>query len=251
MAALITFDECWLDPNLYGAPASQSPLSGFPEYQNEHAQNPKTGIVQTNIGRLDGIEMLNLDLRLLNDTERAYFLNFYRGGYGSGVGFRCRVPYDYTATLEVIAAPSGAQAIADGAKTAFNLYKTYKRPGGTRTVVRRICKPVATAHLGGGSVTLYNGDGVTARTPTTPFAVYFNLTGTDVLQSSGWTIDNTTGILTFSSPPGIGNTIKWSGEFDIPAAFLPPPPNQQYDITSDITNVGVREILSTELGISF
>lgn len=251
MAALITFDEVWLDPNLYGSPAESSPLSGFPEYQNEHARNPKSGIWQTNIGRLDGVEMLQLDLRLLNDTERAYFINFYRGGYGSGVGFRCRVPYDYTATLEVIAAPSGAPQVANGSKTAFNLYKSYKRPGGTRSVVRRICKPVATAHLGGSSVTLYNGDGVTPRTPTTSFAVYFNTGGSDVLQSTGWTIDNTTGILTFSTPPAVNTVIKWSGEFDVPAAFLPPPPNQRYDITSDITNVMVREILSTELGIAF
>jgi hypothetical protein len=251
MAASILFDEVFLDPNLYGSPAESSPLSGFPEFKNEHAQNPKTGIWQTNIGRLDGIEMLQLDLRLLNDTERAYFINFYRGGLGSGIGFRGRVPYDYIATKEVIAAPSGAQQVCDGTKTTFNLYKSYKRPAGTRVVVRRICKPVATAHLGGGSVTLYDGDGSTPRTIGTAFAVYFNTGGGDVIQSAGWTIDNTTGILTFTTPPAINTIIKWSGEFDIPAAFLPPAPNQQYDVTSDITNVMLREILSTELGIAF
>lgn len=51
--------------------------------------------------------------------------------------------------------------------------------------------------------------------PVSPMSVYLNA----VLQSSGYTIDYDTGIITFTSPPGSGVAISVTGNYDIPVRF--------------------------------
>ena len=41
----------------------------------------------------------------------------------------------------------------------------------------------------------------------------------NVSQASGWTIDTTTGIVTFSSAPGSGVSVKAGYEFEVPVRF--------------------------------
>lgn len=245
MAVLITFHEnAFLDPNLMlSGDGENSPLSGFPEFQNEHVTNQKTGVTKTNVGRLDPLEMLNVDLQLLDDTKRAYFLNFYRGGYGSGIGFRFRVPYDYTMTIH-------AFGVSDGVKTQFKLYKTYPRPGGDTADVRRISKPVVQQAKEKNNYLLLAPNGVNPRTISTPFKVYLNTGAGPVEVVSGWTVDCKTGIVYFAAPPAAG-TLSCTCEFDIPAAFLPPTPQQRYDMVSSITGIGIREVPIAELGIAY
>src|SRR5438477_600856 len=71
---------------------------------------------------------------------------------------------------------------------------------------------VVSTNLSGDSVTLYESDGSTARVITIPFVAY--LAG--VVQSSGFTISNTTGILHFTSAPGMGVEVKVDYQFDVP-----------------------------------
>lgn len=78
----------------------------------------------------------------------------------------------------------------DGAETDFQLVKTYFSGG--VTVTRTITRPVS------GSVGIYL-DGV--------------------LQNSGVTVNHSTGAVVFSSAPGVGVDVAWSGKFDIPARF--------------------------------
>lgn len=78
----------------------------------------------------------------------------------------------------------------DGTETAFQLYKNYEDTAGA--YARPIQKPVA------GSV-LVGFDGVN--------------------QASGWTVDTTTGIVTFTTAPGNGVQITAGYEFDVPVRF--------------------------------
>jgi len=78
----------------------------------------------------------------------------------------------------------------DGAKTAFQLVKRYEDGG--EEYIRPINKPV----VGTVIVSL-----------------------DDVSQPTGWTLDSTTGIITFASAPGNGVIVKAGFEFDVPARF--------------------------------
>jgi uncharacterized protein (TIGR02217 family) len=60
---------------------------------------------------------------------------------------------------------------------------------------------------------------IEVRTITKPVAgtvkVYFD----SVEQLSGWSVDTTTGLVTFSAPPALGVEITADFEFDVPARF--------------------------------
>src|ERR1044072_1912979 len=122
MATPILFDEILLDPNVFTDEQSGGSFTGWPEFANTVIRNPKTGVHKTNVNRFDPTEVLTVNMGLLTPAQKAYLLNMWRSGYGSGIGCRVRVIYDYTATLE-------AFATGDGVKTQFQLYKTYTRPG--------------------------------------------------------------------------------------------------------------------------
>jgi uncharacterized protein (TIGR02217 family) len=55
-----------------------------------------------------------------------------------------------------------------------------------------------------------------------------------VPQPSGWTVDDDTGLVTFTSPPGTGVIIRAGFEFDTPVRFE----NNQIDTTLDWEQVG-------------
>ena len=78
----------------------------------------------------------------------------------------------------------------DDAQTQFQLVKHY--PSGSVIEARTITKPVA------GTVKVYL-DGIE--------------------QASGWSIDATTGIVTFSIPPALGVEVTADFEFDVPVRF--------------------------------
>ena len=93
----------------------------------------------------------------------------------------------------------------DGTTTAFQLVKRYA--SGSQTWVRTITKPVA------GSV-----------------AVALN--GTP--QASGWSVDTTTGVITFTTAPGLSVAITAGFEFDVPVRF----DTDVLDVTLDLERLG-------------
>lgn len=239
MAVAYLFDEVPFDWNLYRVEsATDRILTGWPEFANTVIKNPKTGVHKTNVNRFDPIEVLSLNIKLLDEVDRAYMLKFWRSKYGSGVGFRMRVPYDYTATLEVFAE-------GDGTETDFQLYKTYTSPGVTaRQDVRAIVKPVVQVAKETNGYQLL-APGGTSRTPTVPFAIQFD----GVNQASGWTVNAKTGIVHFTSAPANEVAISATFEFDIPAAFVGNTLPFTHGFNSEAQNVSFREILPVELGI--
>ena len=108
---------------------------------------------------------------------------FFYARRGRARGFRFKNHADFTATMEEL-------TLIDETDDQFQIVKHYGPP--SYEYVRTITKPVT------GSVQVYKND---------------------VLQSVGYTIDYTTGIITFSSPPSSVDVIEVSFEFDIPARF--------------------------------
>jgi uncharacterized protein (TIGR02217 family) len=120
-------------------------------------------------------------------------LTFDMARRGAAHGFRWKDWSDFTTATNHRGAASNIDTvlgIGDGVTTTFQIQKIYQDSGGTAT--RNIRKPVA----GTTAVAL---DGVA--------------------QASGWTVDTTTGVITFTVAPSIGVVVSAGCQFDVPARF--------------------------------
>src|SRR5205807_1249331 len=198
-----------------------------------------------NVPRQDPQHVWQCDYKMVTPSEGGgssnemdYFNQFWYGGSGSAYGFRVRVETDHLLLLEVLGTSDGTTA----SKT-WKVTKKYNRPGTTsHPYYRYLCKPVATANLSGDSVTLYEPDGGTARVVESAFKVYFG----NVEQTTGWTISNTTGILTFTVAPPNGTVVKVSGQFDTPMRFFVNRFAQKADFPAEIHGLQMVEIMPAE-----
>jgi uncharacterized protein (TIGR02217 family) len=120
---------------------------------------------------------------LKKQTQIDELIAFFRARRGKAYGFRFKDWTDYKAAGQLL-------GTGDGTQTEFQLVKQY--PSGSVIEVRTITKPV------GGTVKVY-------------------LDGT--LQLSGWSVDTTTGLITFSTPPALGVDFTSDFEFDVPVRF--------------------------------
>lgn len=79
----------------------------------------------------------------------------------------------------------------DGTTTVFQMVKSYTI--GMQVVLRLIAKPIVSPAI----------------------QIYVN----SVLQGSGYVLDTTTGLITFTTAPASGQTLTWTGQFDTPVRF--------------------------------
>src|SRR5919106_1061496 len=108
---------------------------------------------------------------------------FFRARRGKAYGFRFKDWTDYKATGQTL-------GMGEDATKHFQLVKHY--PSGSVIEVRTITKPVA------GTVKVYL-DGIE--------------------QPSGWSVDTTTGLVTFGTAPALGVEVTADFEFDVPVRF--------------------------------
>ena len=149
--------------------------------------------------------------------DLAAVVAFFEARSGRLYGFRWKDWGDYKSCL-----PSGTPSATDqvigtgdGTTTAFQLVKAYS--SGAQTWARTITKPVA------GTVTIAL-DGVT--------------------QASGWSVDTTTGLVTFTTAPATGTAITAGFEFDVPVRF----DTDRLDVTHDLERLGsITSIPLTEV----
>jgi uncharacterized protein (TIGR02217 family) len=120
---------------------------------------------------------------LKNQAQLDELLAFFRARKGRAYGFRFKVWTDYRATGQLLGS-------GNGTNKTFQLAKRY--PSGSVIEVRAIAKPVA------GTVRVYK-DGVE--------------------QLSGWSVDVTIGIVTFTTAPATGVAITADFELDVPVRF--------------------------------
>ena len=133
---------------------------------------------------------LKYAIKKLDDLTAVY--DFYLARGGPLNGFRIKDFFDFASSSN----HRNPQAFSDqqlgtgnGAQTAFQLIKTYT--SGSQSVVRAIRKPVA------GTITIGNNGSSTAA----------------------FTLDTTTGIVTFNTAPANGNPLTWGGQYDVPVQF--------------------------------
>jgi uncharacterized protein (TIGR02217 family) len=167
----ITFDDTQLNVN-YAA------IQGGPEKSTTIITSPFSGVSQRNVNRLDPLHRYAISWHLLSQAELNELRTFFHCRDGQARAFRFKDWSEFWFSADGSATqPIGSInqfGTGDGSTTIFGLYKTYSSGGVTRT--RRIVKPVS------GTVTIYvNG---VLKTLTTDY-----------------TIDYSTGIVTFTSAP--------------------------------------------------
>lgn len=139
--------------------------------------------------------------------DLAQVVAFFEARNGMLYGFRFKDWSDYKSCLPSQLPSSADQHIGNGAsgRTQWQLRKRYA--SSLWGVYRDITKPVA-----GTVLVEVNG---------TPMA-------------SGWSVDETTGILTFATAPADGATIRAGFEFDVPVRF----DTDALDVTLDFERLG-------------
>ena len=139
--------------------------------------------------------------------DLAAVVAFFEARNGRLHGFRYKDWADYKSALPSQAITATDQQIGTGTGSlqTFQLAKRYT--SGAQTWVRTIAKPVA------GTVRVALGM---------------------VEQLSGWTVDTTTGVVTFTTAPAGGVVIRAGFEFDVPVRF----DSDSLDVTLDFERLG-------------
>jgi uncharacterized protein (TIGR02217 family) len=145
------------------------------------------GQEQRNINWADARHQWSVEHGVKTAEQMDRLVAFFNAMRGRATGFRFQDPVDHQAISRE------RFGTGDGADTTFQLTKTYT--AGARTWVRNITKP--SPDLGALSIFVAG-----------------------VLQpTSAYTIDTTTGIVTFSAPPAGAAALEWTGYFDTPVRF--------------------------------
>ena len=151
----------------------------------------------------------NLSTGIRNYDDFNEFYNFWMLMHGKAIGFRYYDWYDHAAKYMLL-------GIADGSTTNFQLIKNYfSEIVDDLLTVRKIKKPVQD------TVKLYTYDttGLELTTAALQRKIRDEFTATAPAEVSGWTVDTTTGIVTFSTAPAAKLGIVASFDFDIPVRF--------------------------------
>ena len=133
-----------------------------------------------------------LGLRNLDDVEA--LIAFFEGRQGQMFGFRWKDWSDYKSSSAsgTVGPEDQVIGVGDGVQRDFQLVKTYA--SGAQRYVRPILKPVAGT-------------------------VKAALAGSERSETAHWTINLTTGLVRFISPPAPGVVVTAGFEFDVPVRF--------------------------------
>jgi uncharacterized protein (TIGR02217 family) len=152
--------------------------------------------------------------------DAAVLVAFFQARAGRAHGFRLRDWSDCSSASDGVSPPSfGDQSLGsgDGATTIFQLIKNYG--DSAATYARVIAKPVA------GSVVI-------------------GVAGAQV--TSGWSVDTTTGLVTFAVAPAVGAALTAGYQFDVPVRF----DTDQLNLTSMDPNLFEDAIPLIEVRVS-
>jgi len=166
---------------------------------------------------------------LESEEEYAEVLAFFYARRGPAYSFRVKDWFDYRVETGegVMRGVTSDELVGDGAETEFQLSKLYDDD--VEPFERPIYLPVDQ------STYTDDEDNVVA------FAVYKN----DVLVApADYTVNYLTGVITFDTAPADNDTLKWTGQFDVPVRFetdeLPSTYAQWNDLQADLRMIEVR-----------
>ena len=141
----------------------------------------------------DSLHRFNVVKQIESDESARLLLTLFHICKGRGKGFRIKDFLDFE--VDEDSGRLGEASVAPGGVTAFQLTKKYTWDDGSDpdlTYYRPIQKPYV--------VTGVYKNGV-------------------LVNPADYTVDMTTGILTFDVAPALNDTLYWVGEFDVPASF--------------------------------
>lgn len=145
-----------------------------------------SGYEQRNINWAEARREYSFDISPSRGAEWTEVLDFFHARRGRAYGFRLKDFGDFVMPLQVIAE-------GDGETDSFQIVKRYGDPDGLAPPYLRPLKKIVAGTV---SVAL-------DETP----------------LDSGWSVDVTTGLITFTTPPGNGVAISVACEFDVPVRF--------------------------------
>jgi len=151
-----------------------------------------SGQEQRNREWAEARNVYDIGMGLRSENDLGVLLSFFRARAGRANGFRYKDWLDYKSSVpqQAISATDQQLGLGDGVTVSFQLVKSYNSGGISH--MRMIQKPVA-------ATVVIAVDGVT--------------------QTSGWQLDTTTGIVTFTVAPLVGVVISAGYEFDVPVRF--------------------------------
>lgn len=172
--------------------------SGGPKFKTHITAGDSDYESRISVGDL-GLRRYSLSRQLHSQDEVDQFMAFWQLRRGPYEGFRLKDWRDFNASAQNLGTGNGTQ-------TTFQLRKLYSNTdsitGATSQLYREIRKPVP------GSVVVYlNG----------------------VVQSSGFSIDVTTGLISFTVAPANGVVVTADFSFDVPVRFVNDEPPVQFD----------------------
>jgi uncharacterized protein (TIGR02217 family) len=156
--------------------------SGGPQF-NTSIITTFGGFEQRNVNWQKARGRWDISTGIKNKTDMDTVIAFFRARFGKAYGFRFKDWSDFQAVGQVI-------GTGNGVLTTFQLTKLYTSGGNSYS--REIKKPVS------GTV-----------------KIYLNA----VLQVSGYSVDLTTGIVTFTAAPANTVVVSADFDFDVPARF--------------------------------
>ncbi len=156
--------------------------SGGPEFSTDIIIT-HSGYEQRNINWAAARAKYNIAHGVKTNDQLKDMIGFFRARQGRAYGFRFKDWTDYSAIAEYI-------GIGNAVKTQFQLVRNYT--SGNESVTRDVKKPV-------------NGT----------LKIYFN----GVQQNSGWSVNVTSGLVTFVSAVANSVVITADYEFDVPVRF--------------------------------
>jgi uncharacterized protein (TIGR02217 family) len=181
----------------------------FPEdisYGSSGGPGFKTSIITVNSGAEERVAHWSQARRkfdvaeaIKSYAELSQLIQFYKARLGCANGFLFKDWSDYATTSDgilhaefptVITHTDQVIGVGDGARTQFQLTKTYADIGGSHT--RTITRPKS------GTV-LVGVDGANLAT--------------------GWTLNYSTGVLNLATAPAAGKVVTWGGQFYVPVRF--------------------------------
>ena len=156
--------------------------SGGPEYATDIVIS-QSGAEQRNVNWTQARARFNVAHGVKTQAQLDALIAFFRARKGRAYGFRFKDWTDYQASAQWIGTGNGTQ-------TQFQLVKLYSSGGANE--YRTIRKPVS------GTVNIYKNT---------------------VLQSSGYSIDYATGVVSFTVAPTTAVMVTADFEFDVPVRF--------------------------------
>lgn len=148
------------------------------------------GTERRNLPKADSRRRYEISVPPGDEVAQDALLHHWEGRRGGLYSFPVKNPLDHASAAPGVTPGASDQVLGtgDGARTQFQLLKTYE-PGGPFPYARPITKPVIAG-------------------------VVVSLNGTP--QASGWSVARLTGIVTFSTPPGAGVVVRagWAEHHD-------------------------------------